>query len=131
MILALSSLLLVSVLDNPSGELKLGSKATLQCQVRGLTQGYTVNWKRPDGTMNAQSRTVELNSLASEDEGTWACVITHNEGTFNEILNLKVKGRTLTSKQNLAFAFFFTTTQNIFVINRKSQMYCVFAFRAS
>lgn len=104
-ILTLSSLLFVSVSANPTSELEQGSEVTLQCQVKGLPPSATVKWKRPDGR-DTQSGTVELKSAAPSDQGTWTCVIKVGEENVSETLDLKVKGRTLTSKQKSCICYF-------------------------
>ncbi|XP_070767546.1 T-cell surface glycoprotein CD4-like [Enoplosus armatus] len=84
------TLLVVSVSASPSGDLHVGSEATLQCRVKGLDQGSTVQWKKPDGSPHAGSHTVELKSLARSDAGFWQCTFSHGGEMFNMSLGIKV-----------------------------------------
>lgn len=90
MILTLSSLF-VSVSANPT-EPEVGSKVTLKCHVSGLTPVPTVKWVGPNGNIK-QSQEAEIDSVAVSDKGTWTCVITLNEQTFSDTLDLKLKGK--------------------------------------
>ncbi|XP_037640517.1 CD4-2 molecule, tandem duplicate 2 isoform X2 [Sebastes umbrosus] len=85
------TLLVVSVSASPSAELQPSSKATLECQVKGLNQGHTVQWNRPDGSSHSGSSTVELNPVTLSDNGTWQCTFSHDGVTFHEDLVIKVQ----------------------------------------
>lgn len=83
--------MLVSVV--PSSVLQEGQDATLHCQVKGLSPGPTVMWKKPDGTQHT-SESIDLKNVASSDEGIWSCIVTYGGETHSESLNIKVKGPT-------------------------------------
>ncbi|XP_041649417.1 CD4-2 molecule, tandem duplicate 2 [Cheilinus undulatus] len=83
-------LLLTSVSSTPSGDLKLGSEATLCCQVKGLGPGSTVQWKGPDKSTTALE-TVQLKPVTNSHSGTWECLFTHNSVTYTEKLEVRVK----------------------------------------
>ncbi|XP_062277839.1 CD4-2 molecule, tandem duplicate 2 [Scomber scombrus] len=85
------TLLVVSVSVSPSSELQLGSKATLQCQVEGLSPAPPVQWKRPGVDKPIESHTVELNPVASSDAGTWKCAVSQDGQIKNVSLDIKVK----------------------------------------
>ncbi|XP_034730196.1 CD4-2 molecule, tandem duplicate 2 isoform X2 [Etheostoma cragini] len=86
------TLLVVSVSASPSSELQLGSEATLQCRVKGLNPPDSpVQWKRPDGSTNSGSQTVQLKSVAHSDEGNWQCMFAYEGGTYIESLEIKVR----------------------------------------
>ncbi|KAK9514009.1 hypothetical protein VZT92_027500 [Zoarces viviparus] len=80
-------LLVVSVWATPSGELQLGSEASLHCRVKGLAQDPPVQWKRPDGSPHSGS----LKSATRSDAGTWKCTFSHNGGTHDRSLTIKVQ----------------------------------------
>ncbi|XP_075965035.1 T-cell surface glycoprotein CD4-like [Anarhichas minor] len=80
-------LLVVSVWATPSGELQLASDATLHCQVKGLDQDPSVQWKRPDGSPHSGS----LKSVNRSDAGTWKCMFSHDGGTYDRSLTIKVQ----------------------------------------
>ncbi|XP_044065019.1 CD4-2 molecule, tandem duplicate 2 [Siniperca chuatsi] len=88
-------LLVVSVSASPSSDLQLGSKLTLQCQVKGLDQGSTASWKRPDelppAKSHTESHTVKLKSVALSDAGIWKCTFSHGTEVYSESLEIKVK----------------------------------------
>lgn len=85
------SLVVVSVLvsASPSAVL-LGSEATLQCDVKGLDQGYEVKWKSPNADSIEQS-SVKLKPVVSSHGGTWQCVITYGSNQISESLTITVK----------------------------------------
>ncbi|XP_031708667.1 T-cell surface glycoprotein CD4-like [Anarrhichthys ocellatus] len=80
-------LLVVSVWATPSGELLLDSVATLHCQVKGLDQDPSVQWKTPDGSPHSGS----LKSVTRSDAGTWKCMFSHDGGTYDRSLTIKVQ----------------------------------------
>ncbi|XP_068591793.1 hemicentin-1-like [Cebidichthys violaceus] len=80
-------LLVVSVGAKPSGELQLGSEAALHCQVKGLNQDPLVWWERPDGSRHSGT----LGSVTRSDAGTWECKFSHDGGTYNMGLTIKVQ----------------------------------------
>lgn len=83
-----------SVSVKPSADLQLGSKAQLQCQVKGLTQGPAVKWRNPGGSLHSSE--LQLDSVARSDAGTWKCMFSHDGLTYNESLEIRVTGRTNT-----------------------------------
>lgn len=85
------TLLVVSVWASPSGDLLLGSEATLQCQVKGLDQGSTVQWKRPDGSAYGESHTAQLRPVDRSYAGTWKCMFSFGGKEYNESLHISVK----------------------------------------
>lgn len=85
------TLLVVSVWASPSGDLLLGSEATLQCQVKGLDQGSTVQWKRPDGSAYGESHTAQLRPVDRSYAGTWKCMFSFGGKEYSESLHISVK----------------------------------------
>uniref|UniRef100_A0A3Q3XE79 Ig-like domain-containing protein n=1 Tax=Mola mola TaxID=94237 RepID=A0A3Q3XE79_MOLML len=81
-------LFVVSVSVKPSADLQLGSKAQLQCQVKGLMQGPPVKWRNPGGSL--QPSELQLDSVARSDAGTWKCMFSHDGLTYNESLEIRV-----------------------------------------
>lgn len=92
----------VSASTSPSGDLQLGSKAVLQCQVKGLIPEAKLEWRSPDGRPYVGSDVV-LNSVAHLDAGDWKCMFSHDGVTYNDTLRIKVTGRTPASTQSLCF----------------------------
>ncbi|XP_026226405.1 CD4-2 molecule, tandem duplicate 2 [Anabas testudineus] len=84
------TLVVFSVSPSSPCELESGWEATLQCQVKGPTSGYTVQWRKPDGTTD-KSGTAKLESVALSDAGNWTCMITYGGETHSENLVVKVK----------------------------------------
>lgn len=85
------TLLVVSVSASPSGELQLGSKVTLRCQVGGLNPpDSTVQWKGPGRSLHAGPQT-ELNPVARSDAGTWNCTFSYNGVMYSESIEIKVR----------------------------------------
>ncbi|XP_068180353.1 T-cell surface glycoprotein CD4-like [Antennarius striatus] len=80
------TLLVATVSANPTGDLLLGSKATLKCQVSGLI-GSNVQWKNPFGNPHMGS---ELNPVTRSDEGSWNCMFSHYGVTYDVKLDVKV-----------------------------------------
>lgn len=97
------SSLSVSVSVSPSGDLQLGSNAILQCRVKGLDPGPTVQWMRPDGNSHTGPA---LTPVASSDAGTWVCKFSNGGVTYNDSLVIKVEGRTLSSTKVFAYGFY-------------------------
>ncbi|XP_068614784.1 opioid-binding protein/cell adhesion molecule-like [Brachionichthys hirsutus] len=83
------ALLVATVSTSPPGELRLGSKATLRCEVKGLMEGSTVQWKNPFGSPHTGA---ELNPVTRSHHGSWNCTFSHNGVTYNERLVVKVTG---------------------------------------
>ncbi|XP_030605562.1 Fc receptor-like protein 2 [Archocentrus centrarchus] len=81
----------VSVSVAPSAVLQLGSEATLQCDVRGLDEGYEVKWKSPNAGLPEGTSTTQLKPVTSLHDGTWQCVITYGGNQISESLTIKVK----------------------------------------
>lgn len=86
---------LVSV--HPSGDLQEGTGATIRCQVNGAS----AQWKWPNG--KSESPEVVLNSVSLSDNGIWECIISHEGKTFIESLEIRVKGKTLTSTHSNSY----------------------------
>ncbi|XP_067457230.1 CD4-2 molecule, tandem duplicate 2 [Thunnus thynnus] len=84
------TLLVVSVSVSPTSELQQGSNATLNCQVKGLVPGSTVQWKEPDGS-ETQKHNIYLDPVQLSHNGRWVCLFPHAGETYNETLNIKVK----------------------------------------
>lgn len=84
------TLLVVSVSQSPPGDLELGSEATLQCQVTGLSSGSVPHWKRPDGS-ETNLQTAQLKPVTDSYEGTWECLFTHGGVSYSESLVVKMK----------------------------------------
>uniref|UniRef100_A0A3Q0S1S7 Ig-like domain-containing protein n=1 Tax=Amphilophus citrinellus TaxID=61819 RepID=A0A3Q0S1S7_AMPCI len=84
----------VSVSVAPSAVLQLGSEATLQCDVKGLDEGYEVKWKSPNAGLPEGTSTTQLKPVTSLHDGTWQCVITYGSNQISESLTIKVKGNT-------------------------------------
>lgn len=82
------TLLVVSVSISPSSTLNLGTQATLQCSVNGLSSSPTVQWERPDGEKHTGS---ELTSVNKTVEGPWQCTFTSDGVTYKEMLEIKVE----------------------------------------
>ncbi|KAG7461505.1 T-cell surface glycoprotein CD4-2 [Solea senegalensis] len=87
------TLLVVSVSTSPPDELQLGREGTLQCEVAGLPPDSIVQWTRPDG--RSDSGTVHFNPLTLADKGQWVCGFSYDGDTYNEIFDIKIKGKTL------------------------------------
>lgn len=86
-----------SVSSTPSGDLQLGDKATLRCQVSGLMAQSTVAWQRPDGSQYPGSQDADLTSVTLSDAGQWNCMFSYEGVTYSQGLDIKVTGRTLAS----------------------------------
>lgn len=94
----------VSVSASPL-ELQVGSNVMLQCEVEGLSPGSEVQLMRPDGRPHTGSKKGELN-VNYTDEGTWECTFSYGTEKYSEKLDVKIKGMTLASTQDLAYAFY-------------------------
>ncbi|XP_018527774.1 uncharacterized protein LOC108880658 [Lates calcarifer] len=84
------TLLVGSVSVSPPAELKVGSNATLLCEIEGLNPDSvkTVQWIGVD--KNVRSRTAQLENVALTDAGTWKCQFSHGGETFSTQLEIKV-----------------------------------------
>ncbi|XP_014859325.1 PREDICTED: T-cell surface glycoprotein CD4-like [Poecilia mexicana] len=85
-------LIVVSV-SAPSGPLKVGADATLECKANsggsGLSQ-LEVKWRKPDGSVQTESK-VELKSVALTDKGTWQCLVSCQEEKFTKTVTINVE----------------------------------------
>lgn len=92
------SSLLVSVV--PSGTLKVGADATLECKTNPGVSGQpnpNVKWQKPDGSVETKPK-VELKHVASSDKGTWSCLVSHQGETFTKSVTINVEGRMFSLK---------------------------------
>uniref|UniRef100_A0A3B3TNS4 T-cell surface glycoprotein CD4-like n=1 Tax=Poecilia latipinna TaxID=48699 RepID=A0A3B3TNS4_9TELE len=85
-------LIVVSV-SAPSGPLKVGADATLECKansgVSGLCQPE-VKWRKPDGSVQPESK-VEFKSVALTDTGIWQCLVSCQGETFTKNVTINVE----------------------------------------
>ncbi|XP_034030359.1 MAM domain-containing glycosylphosphatidylinositol anchor protein 2-like [Thalassophryne amazonica] len=90
------TLIVVSTSVSPSADLQLGSAATLQCQVKGLSPDITVEWERPDGSPGGP-QTVQLQSVTHSDKGNWVCKFSYEDKVYRRNLNVRVEESTIPS----------------------------------
>ncbi|XP_076593892.1 T-cell surface glycoprotein CD4-like [Chaetodon auriga] len=84
------TLLVVSLSLRSSADLRLGSEATLECNVKGVNPEPAVQWKRPGGSVHTESQIAQLKPLARSDEGTWSCTFSHAGKAHSESIEIKV-----------------------------------------
>ncbi|XP_054903551.1 CD4-2 molecule, tandem duplicate 2 [Poeciliopsis prolifica] len=85
-------LIVVSV-SVPSGPLKVGADATLECKTNSGVSGQfnpKVKWQKPDGSVQIETR-VELKPVASSDKGIWSCVVSCKGETFVKNVTINVE----------------------------------------
>ncbi|XP_027869247.1 T-cell surface glycoprotein CD4-like [Xiphophorus couchianus] len=86
-------LIVVSVSVVPSGTLKVGADATLECKTNpgvSLQPKPNVKWQKPDGSVETKPK-VELKHVAPSDKGTWTCLVSHEGETFNKSVTINVE----------------------------------------
>lgn len=88
----------LSVWASPSHDLQQGNEATLHCEVNGPDQQTQVQWIKPDGSAHTEpSGLVQLKSVSISDAGTWKCSFSYGGETYNQNLDITVKGEHVTS----------------------------------
>nr|QBS13669.1 CD4 [Plecoglossus altivelis] len=76
---------------SPSGDVPLGSAASLHCQTSGDPKPQ-VEWLRPGGGSAPSSGQVQLSSVTLEDAGIWTCRISKDKETLHqETVSLRVQ----------------------------------------
>lgn len=83
----------VSVSANPSTP-QAGSTARLQCEVNGLKESPSMQWRAPNGATHPGM--FDLSPVAVSHAGTWTCTFSHNGQEYSETLAVTVEGTALT-----------------------------------
>ncbi|XP_033837345.1 T-cell surface glycoprotein CD4-like [Periophthalmus magnuspinnatus] len=77
-------LIVASASVAPPVPLVVGGGAVLRCDVDGLADGWTVQWRGPGGRSH-EAATVHLSPVTEQDGGTWECAITPSGKTITDV----------------------------------------------
>uniref|UniRef100_A0A3B3ZW37 Ig-like domain-containing protein n=1 Tax=Periophthalmus magnuspinnatus TaxID=409849 RepID=A0A3B3ZW37_9GOBI len=83
-------LIVASASVAPPVPLVVGGSAVLRCDVDGLADGWTVQWRGPGGRSH-EAATVHLSPVTEQDGGTWECAITPSGKTITDV-KIQVRG---------------------------------------